>query len=584
MTFRAKPVVNRPHRQSRDNQSRRNTYLNIGFGLAVFLAVVILVGVAGFTYYRDHLAAAATVGGQTITRDDFAERVSVEIWRIDQAIARVNAEVAAGRLTSAEAGQQVQQLQAQGSTEQLAPLVVEKLIDARIQAGLATEAGITVTPEQIDAKIVEESTTKEQRHAWLIAVAPLVDEGKEEPTDAQKAAAKAIADQALKDITTGGKTWEDVAKAVSTDSSKPTGGDLGWIDKDSAEDQKFLDAVFAAEQGKPTAVLEGDGGTYLIGRVTEIAPAAVDQAWTTKLTDAGLKVETYRKVVESEVIRQLLEDKAIADATASDKQRQVLEIAIQAPRTPPGEDAIKVRHILYAPKDDPSGAADLPPDDPAWTAAQAAATAAYEELKKDPTKFDEKARKDSDEASALGETGSGGKLPYFDTASIETGLDPDFAAAILKPDLQPGQLLEPVKSAFGWHVIQVMYRPPDIDEMTRLHDEAVGGKDFATLARDFSEGAEAGKGGDRGWVAQGLIDSRFLKAILDTPVGQVSQIVDIKDRGVFLYKVVAERTQAPDADQLETIKASAFQNWYNEKKDAVTITRELLSDLDVQSS
>ena len=579
MTFRAKPVVNRPHRQSRDSRSRRNTYLNVGFGLAVFLAVVILVGVAGFSYYREHLAAAATVGGQTITRDDFAERGSVEAWRIDQAIAQVNSEVAAGRLTSAEAGQQVQSLQAQLGTEQLAPLVVEKLIDARIQAGLAAEAGITVTPEQIDAKIVEESTTPEQRHAWIIAVAPLVDEGKEEPTDAQKAAARTIADQALKDITTGGKTWEDVAKAVSTDASKATGGDLGWIDKDAAEDQAFLDAVFAAEQGKPTAVLEGEDGSYRIGRVTEIAAAAVDQAWTTKLTDAGLKIEAYRKVVESEVIRQVLEDKAIADATASDKQRQVLEIAIQAPQSAPGDDAIKVRHILYSPKDDPSGAADLPPDDPAWTAAQVAATAVYEELKKDPTKFDEKARKDSDEAAALGETGSGGKLPYFDTASIETGLDPDFAAAILKPDLQPDQLLEPVKSAFGWHVIQVMYRPPDADEMKLLRDQAVGGTDFAALARDFSEGNEAGKGGDKGWVAQGLIDARFLKAIFDTPVGQVTQVVDIKDRGVFLYKVVAERTQAPDEDQLATIKAGAFQFWYGEKKDAVTITRELLTDL-----
>ncbi len=467
MTFRAKPVVNRPHRPSRDSRSRRNTYLNVGFGLAVFLAVVILVGVAGVSYYREHLAAAATVGGQTITIDDYVERGRVEAWRIDQAIARVNAAVAAGRLTSAEAGQQVQSLQAQLGADQLTPLVVEKLIDARIQAGLAAEAGITVTPEQIDAKIVEESTTAEARHAWIIAVAPLVDEGKEEPTDAQKAAAKTIADQALRDITSGGKTWEDVAKAVSTDASKATGGDLGWIDKDAAEDQAFLDAVFAAEQGKPTAVLEGEDGSYVIGRVTEIAAEAVDQAWTTKLTDAGLKIEAYRKVVESEVIRQALEDKAIADATASDKQRQVSEIAIQAPQAPPGDDAIKVRHILYAPKDDPSGAADLPADDPAWTAAQVAATAAYEELKADPTKFDAKARKDSDEASALGDTGSGGKLPYFDTASIETGLDPDFAAAILKPDLVAG----PTAGA-GQERVRLARHPGDVPPAGRRRDEA----------------------------------------------------------------------------------------------------------------
>jgi hypothetical protein len=33
---------------------------------------------------------------------------------------------------------------------------------------------------------------------------------------------------------------------------------------------------------------------------------------------------------------------------------------------------------------------------------------------------------------------------------------------------------------------------------------------------------------------------------------------------------------APDADQIDTIEANAFQNWYGEKKDAVRITRELL--------
>jgi parvulin-like peptidyl-prolyl isomerase len=580
MTFRAKPVVNRPHRSSRDSQSRRNFYLNIGFGVAVVLAAVILVGVVVVSYYREHLAAAATVNGQTITRDDFAERGAIEVWRIEQAVARVTAALAAGRLTSAEASQKVQSLNSQGGNEQLTPVVVERLIDAHIQTGLAAGEGITVTPEQIDAKIIEESTTPEQRHAWIIAVAPDIDAGKDEPTDAQKAAAKKIADQALADITTGGKTWEEVAKAVSTDSSKATGGDLGWIGNDAAEEKAFIDAVFAVEQGKPTAVLEAESGSYLIGRVTEIAPAVVDSAWTTKLTDAGLKLETYRKVVESEVIRQALEDKAIAEATKADKQRQVSEIAIQAPQTPPTDKAVKVRHILFSPKDDPSGAAELPAEDPAWTEAQLAAQKTYDELKKDPSKFDAEARAKSDEAAAQGETGTGGKLPYIDDNG---SFVQEFVDAVIKDDLKAGDILEPVKTDFGWHVIQVMYRPPDIDEMKLLRDQAIAGEDFAGLARNYSDGNEAGKGGDKGWIAPGLLDARAIRAIYETPIGKVSEIVDVKDAGVFLYKVVAERTQTPDADQLATIKVAAFQNWYGEKKSAVTITRELLADLGLPS-
>ena len=52
----------------------------------------------------------------------------------------------------------------------------------------------------------------------------------------------------------------------------------------------------------------------------------------------------------------------------------------------------------------------MPADDAAWSAAQLGAEAAYEELKKDPSKFDQLARDKSDEASAQGETGTGGKL------------------------------------------------------------------------------------------------------------------------------------------------------------------------------
>ena len=170
MTFRAKPVANRPHRPSRDGESRRNLYLNIGFGVAVVAAVLILVGYVAINWYSQHLAAAASVNGDSITRDDFAARAQIELWRLQQQIDRVNAAVADGRLTSAQAQNQLQSISSQGESNTLAPLVVERLIDGKIQARLATDEGITITPEQIDAKITEEATTPEQRHAWIIAV------------------------------------------------------------------------------------------------------------------------------------------------------------------------------------------------------------------------------------------------------------------------------------------------------------------------------------------------------------------------------------------------------------------------------
>jgi parvulin-like peptidyl-prolyl isomerase len=578
MTFRAKPVANKPRRKTSDSYSKRNTYLNVGFGVAVVVAVLILVGVAATSYYGEHLAAAATVGGQTITRDDFKDAAAIEVWRLQQQQARIQAAVAAGRLTSAQGDQQIQSLQQQAQTQALAPTVLERLVDGKIQGDLAKEAGVSVTPEQIDAKIVEESTTPEQRHAWIIAVQPEVSEGKTDPTDEQKAAAKKIADQALADVTTGGKKWEDVAKAVSTDSSASAGGDLGWIGKDATEDPKWLDAIFKADKNKPTAVIQGDNGQYLIGKVSDIAPAQADAAWLDKLKDAGLSVDKYRAEVGSEVLRQQLEDKAIAGAMASDKQRHILELALQAPATPPAADAVKVRHILFSPNGDPSKAQDVAASDPAWSVAKLAAQKAYDELKKDPSKFDQYARDKSDEASAKGETGTGGKLGWVDST---TNFVQEFKDAVLKPGLKAGDILPPFKSDFGYHVVQIMYTQSDQAQMEELKKKIEGGADFATIARDFSDGNEAGKGGDKGWVAQGLMDSRLLRAIFAAPVGGLSESVDIKNGGVFLYKVLEERTQKPDAAQADTIKARAFQNWYGEKKDAVEVTRPLLTDLGI---
>jgi parvulin-like peptidyl-prolyl isomerase len=151
---------------------------------------------------------------------------------------------------------------------------------------------------------------------------------------------------------------------------------------------------------------------------------------------------------------------------------------------------------------------------------------------------------------------------------------------VLAPGLKDGEILKPFKTEFGWHVVQVMYHQPDSAAMESLRNRIVSGSDdFEQAARDYSEGPEAGEGGDKGWTAKGLIDERLLRTIFETPVGEVSQIVEIPDGGLFLYKVLEERTQKPDEEQADTIEARAFQNWYGEKKSGVTITRELLDAL-----
>ena len=571
MTFRVKPVDR--GRAGRD-PNRRNLYMNIGFGIAVVAAVLILVIVGTTSWYGQHLAAAATVDGQTINKDQFTERATVEAWRLQQQSVRIQAEVSAGRLTQAQAQAKIQQISTQLDQNTFVPAILEKLIDTRIQAKLAQELGITIPPSEIDRRILEEKTRKEERHVWMIAVAPAVDAGKTDPTELQKVTARKTIDDALAQIKSGAKTWEDVAKAVSTDPSKTSGGDLAWINDDATEDANWQAAIFKLDVNGLTDVIEGTDGTYRIGRVTEIVPAEVDAAWDQQMADAKVNPAAYRAAIESEAVRQALDDRVVADASQAGPQRRVQELYIKAPAVTPLEKAVKVRHILYSPKNDPQGASALPSNDPTWTEAELAAKKAYAAIQSDPKQFDVIARKESDETQDLGDDGTGGKLPYFDPTSQ---IDQAFSDQIFKEGLKPSDLLPPFRSSFGWHVVQIMYFPPDADEMKKLKDQAsAAGADFGQLARDFSDGPKAGKGGDIGWVAKGQLDDRLTAAIFAAQTGGLTEIVDLPEDGLYLFKVLEEKTAAPDADQLKTIKASAFANWYKAKKDAVKITRELL--------
>lgn len=571
MTFRAKPVVKRDHRPAWEAQDRRNFYLNLGFGLIVALSLLILAIYVGLTWYNAHLASVGSVDGQSITKDEFVERNAIESWRLDETEARMRTAVLAGQLSDAQASSQ-QSTITQARTN-LAATTLERLIDSKLQATLAIQEGVTAAPADIDAQLLVEATSPETRHAWVIEVAPETDFGATAPTATQKAAAKTKAETALKDIT-GGKSWDDVAKTISTDTTTaPQAGDLGWIGaKDTRADEAYLMAVFAAQINTPTTVVEGSDGIFRIGRVTEIAAASVDTALQSKIQNKGINLERYRVAVAGDVLHEKLQAKIVADVTGPTPQRRVSEIYIDESSPVPGTDAIKVRHILFAPGGDPSTASAVAADDPKWAAAQAKANSTYVRVSLNPALFDSIARTESEEASAQGPTGSGGKLPYFDSTS---SVDAAFKAAILVPGLKDGEVLKPIKSAFGWHVVQVMYHPTDLDDLKALKDQADNkAADFAVLARDTSVGPSAGTGGDLGWIAKGQLDEQLTTAIFAAPIGKTSEVVAIAGDGTYLFKVFAEETRTPVGRQLDVLTSTAFSKWYDAKKSAATITRD----------
>lgn len=571
MTFRAKPVVKRVQKPSWESRDRRNFYLNLGFGLVVLAALLILVIAFALSYYNDHLASVGSINGQTITRDALRDRFNIESWRLDEAERRISTQTVAGRLTQAQADVQTQFIDQQ--RQNLAGIALERIIDNRIQADLATQEGVTVTDADIDARLTTEATTLETRHAWQIEVAPQVTAGAAEPTADQIAAARATADKALADLKSG-KPWDDIAKTVSTDTATaPQAGDLGWLQaEDGQTDEAFLKALFAAQVDQPTDVITGADGTFRIGRVSEIAPESVDQAYTEKIANDDIDIAKYREVVRGDVVRQKLEDKLVADASKPGPQREVTEIYLSQTTVDLPAEAVKVRHILYSPKDDPTAAqnGEIPPDDPSWAQAKTDADAAFARIKADPSLFDSIARADSDEESARGADGTGGVLGAY--VSSDSSYVPSFSKPIMDAKPTDGQLIGPIKTEFGYHIVQVINHKPDLAAIKVRID---GGADVAAIARDVSEGQEASTGGGLGWIAKGQLEKPLIDAIFAAPIGKASDVVTMPNEGgQYLFKVTAEEERTPEGRQLDQIRSRLFQDWYQPKKDALTIERD----------
>jgi parvulin-like peptidyl-prolyl isomerase len=566
MTFRARQGPSRS--RSWEDRGRRNFLMNLGFGLTILLALLLLAIAGGVSWYGGHLAAAAKVNDQTINKDQLAKQVTVDSFILDYQRRRVRSLLSAGHLWATDANARISALDSQLSSIQSSAL--NQLTQGLISLDLVGKQGLTVTDAEVQAKITQASTTLEMRHVWMILVAPALATGETSATAAEKAAAKAKADQALTTLK-GGGDWATIAKSTSTDTpSAPGGGDLGYVDSNSGLDTAFVTALFAAPVNTPTAVIAGADGSYRIGRVTDILAPVADPTFLDQAKAAGISIDDLDRTVRYSAANTKLSDAITAAAMASAPQRHVYEIYMQTSASESGPSAIRVRHILFSPNHNPSAASSVAATDPAWAAAKSLADAAYAKLQADPSQFDALARSESDDSSAAT---NGGKLPYYST---DDPIDAAFGAAIHKAGLQPGQLLAPVKSAFGWHVIQVMHGPTDAAWAARLESQATDLLTFQALARDNSDEKSAGSEGDLGWIGQHTyqLSDQLAAAIFAAPVGKASTVTTIAGDGTYIYWVAAETTKVPDGDQAAAIKASAFTAWYTTAKAAYTVWQD----------
>jgi parvulin-like peptidyl-prolyl isomerase len=575
------------HRRPLDPEERFQRRVTLAFiALTVAIVAVVVIGI-GYGYWDQHLKAVASVDGTGISKDEWADRARLESFRLERQDRRVTQAIAAGTLTA----DQGTELRSAISTAQdaVGSSSIESLIDLVLKGQLASKAGITVTDADVDAAAAADATTPEARQIGLITITP--EPGADgNPTGSARQAALTAANEAVAALAAG-TSFEDVARKYSTDASKDKGGDYGSIFADDATlDPALVGAIFAASQGETTPLLTTADGAYTIAGVNGITPSAPDTSFDKDLR-AVMSEDAYRSNLRKEAVAAKLADSIVAGATTGDQpQLHLAQIWLAGDPTATDTDTgrITASHILWSPEDDPSSASAcsggtagcIPSTDPSWTVAQAEAGLAAQELNgitdtaAREAAFAAMARAHSDDK---GSGANGGSLGTFGSGQFV----PEFDAALFDhvDTLKPGDVIGPIKTDFGYHLILFEgYQAPLNDRLDALKtDLAKTGADFAAIAKASSDGAEAPNGGDMGWLTTAQLPADAADALLALAPGAISEPIQLDD-GYHVYQLIEKADRPLDAAQIADVTANAFSDWYtpqkNDAEDSGAITRD----------
>jgi peptidyl-prolyl cis-trans isomerase SurA len=178
----------------------------------------------------------------------------------------------------------------------------------------------------------------------------------------------------------------------------------------------------------------------------------------------------------------------------------------------------------------------------------------------------------------------GGDLGFVNPADLA---DPALSQAVVGLGL--GEISEPVKSALGYHIIQVTERNPDNDEVrlrhilirmtandddvaelfgraTRLHEQLEAGASFENLANEYSTDPNAGPGGDLGWLKAEDLPEFFRDVLSGMQPGDISQV--LRESSGFRIVKLLER-EDPRPYEFEEIRAELRQMYEQDKMEVI---------------
>jgi parvulin-like peptidyl-prolyl isomerase len=551
-----------------DDEARHARNVTWAFYGLIVIAVVVIVGGLAYGFWESNLKPLANVDGTQVGRAEWQDRTKLLDFRATRAQEQVRAALAEGTIGSDLANRRLASIDNERPESDGA--VMDELVDLIFKRQLASERGLQLAAGELDAAVAADGGFEESRLVEAIIVLTAEQEAGQAATDAGIADARERAEAALAEWRAGGDP-EALAETYA-----PANFDTGFVADGDISDAAWSNAIFELEEGETTEIFEAATGEQLIGKVTEIAPAEVDEGFVAVVNEA-VGETVHRRNVELEASAARLRDEITQEALAAEyEQMRLAEIFIEGnPYVDPEKDEGDVRasHILFRPETpldgdgNPTDPADLPADDPAWEAARERAEAVahlarlVEDVDARVDAFARRARLESDDTAS---GARGGDLGYFTRDTMV----PEFTAAIFDAgELQRGDILGPVRTDFGWHVIMFDETRAPLAERVAAVEAALAedGADFATVAAAYSDGTEAAEGGEIGWQRTDQLDDIALLALTAIDPGEITPPVDGGD-GYRIYQLLEEATRPLEPDAAATVERTAFEEWYDERR------------------
>jgi len=554
MTYRSRPAPRRRHRARWQDELRTQRLLVGGFAAAIAVALGLFGMTAWNSYYDSHLRQMMVVEGTAVPR---------EVLDLRQTIIGAELQATGEDISSQLGGARDAILQQQLSAvadqfNNLTFAATSSLEDGLFQATRAAQFGISVSEADIDAEIADRQSLPARVQLSQIAVNALPADAAAgaEPTDEDFARAEAEADDIRAELDAGGDFAAIATEQSDDPASAQAEGLIGWVTEDDVQYGPLIPLVDGAEAGDLVGPSRTEIG-YVILRVEARTEAGPFTRLNDLLASARVTDADYRSYIADELQRRAFRtyfEEAVVVTPAP--QREIAQILILNDQGVPVPKQ-RIRHLLAQPL--PGAEDQAVATDDEWQAALDRAEAWHEQVQDPEADWFAIAAESDDPGSRT----NVGDLGWYDPTSSQ--FVPEFEAAVA--GLTLGEISEPVRTDFGYHIIQVTdqrttalgFAETMIDDL-QADPDSFGAEAMANSEDPGSRNEE----GYAGWVARYEATPIREAAIFGlAEIGDVSSTPVVDGNQIWIFKLLdtAER-RAIEESRLNTIRSTGYNRWY----------------------